>query len=621
MRNKVEALKQSGEITDYFYSQLCAKITSAPDDICEGLLNDAQMMSKIGVFSEEDHKCFFYVLMHTKKIANDILSHKIAGEDLSKLSHMVYTNRNEYPINTILDFYRAVDNGLRQLGLPINKKAYPIPLSGIRAKTPHNVGKWMHKMREIYVEVHEGNNFNEAFDTLTKDWDVMEKQDFKYWMHFYQEDVHNKYKVAKGADYYQLGGDGPPIIPMDVLKADLPMPNMQQFQHAEEDAAAKKEQEDLRKEELDKKIKSIDGRLRSALKLISDPDVQRELEKRLDISIHEFVKTLQDMQRHILLVPLKSAKSNTLEDLIVRRGNVLIAQGHVYAGNFIKKLAQDTKAPPVDELSVPEDLPAPSELSDIPEPSDLPDDTFEDEGSEAIAELARRMNYKDTEDVDDVSDVDDESAITVEAQALPEEPALPEEQIAEPLPSVEEEAIEVVDEPPMPALETIKDPTDILDNIGVSDIIERLELVSNILKNREIPRQLAWIDLMMDKVGVASYFPSLAEATKSALESNQYMQTRIEDILSKLRGSIEPDLQIDLTTTEEEAAQTEDTLDRLRENLSETEEKERLRKEQRQKAKEEAVDAPLAPQVPIDELTQPVSVEQAPPARAVPTGV
>lgn len=73
-----------------------------------------------------------------------------------------------------------------------------------------------------------------------------------------------------------------------------------------------------------------------------------------------------------------------------------------------------------------------------------------------------------------------------------------------------------------------------LANIKLSDVIKRLQALSRVFKNREIARQLAIIDIMLDKLGISGFFPSLAEATRSALESNQYCQTRIEEVLSKL---------------------------------------------------------------------------------------
>ena len=247
-------------------------------------------------------------------------------------------------------------------------------------------------------------------------------------------------------------------------------------------------------------------------------------------------------------------------------------------------------------------------------------DGFEDESDDAwVQQFKNNLNNvvpeEDSSPIDDLGLIDDMAEITVEAQAaLPmEDPAL--------APPKEEVAIEVEEEPdmlpddmaPKPKPESGKE-RDSLEHVTVSDVVERLERVSNILKNREIPRELAWIDFMLDKIGLASYFPALAEATKSALESNQYMSTRVEDILSRLRGSIEPESPLELTTTETEEAVTGDTLKQVRQNLETGEERERVRKEQRQKGIED-----VAPSVPAEELAQPVNVETTPPAPVRPT--
>ena len=76
-----------------------------------------------------------------------------------------------------------------------------------------------------------------------------------------------------------------------------------------------------------------------------------------------------------------------------------------------------------------------------------------------------------------------------------------------------------------------------LNNITINDVIIRMEALARVFKNREIARQLAIIDIMLDKLGIAGFFPALAEATRSALESNQYCQTRVEEVLSKLTSA------------------------------------------------------------------------------------
>ena len=116
---------------------------------------------------------------------------------------------------------------------------------------------------------------------------------------------------------------------------------------------------------------------------------------------------------------------------------------------------------------------------------------------------------------------------------------------------------------------------------------------------------------MMDRLGIGSFFPSLGESTRSALESNSYVSTRIEDILSKLQGSLasnDADQLFDNTTgpTTPEAINLANNLQR---NEDEETKRKDLRK-QREMARDEA-----AAQKPEQaaELAGPAAVEpQAP---------
>src|SRR5690606_5207867 len=78
-----------------------------------------------------------------------------------------------------------------------------------------------------------------------------------------------------------------------------------------------------------------------------------------------------------------------------------------------------------------------------------------------------------------------------------------------------------------------------LANVTIQDAISHLEALVGIYKKREVPRQLSRLDIVMDELGLSSYFPSLGEAQSKALESTQYISTRLEDVLAKLKGSME----------------------------------------------------------------------------------
>jgi hypothetical protein len=150
----------------------------------------------------------------------------------------------------------------------------------------------------------------------------------------------------------------------------------------------------------------------------------------------------------------------------------------------------------------------------------------------------------------------------------------------------------------------------IFSSISVQDIIFKLENLSKIFKVREIPRQLALVDMMLDSLGLASYFPDLSEATNKALESNNYISTRIDNILSRLHGTLK---------TKEVNLYGEDIsispeIEMLKNKLEETQNKEKIKKEVRKKQElDEAVQsAKESPEVEIDEDLVPATPVAAP---------
>ncbi|KKM62380.1 hypothetical protein LCGC14_1522310, partial [marine sediment metagenome] len=71
----------------------------------------------------------------------------------------------------------------------------------------------------------------------------------------------------------------------------------------------------------------------------------------------------------------------------------------------------------------------------------------------------------------------------------------------------------------------------------VTTIIERLEGTSKSLKSRDMIRELAGVDILLNEMGMASYFPELALSQAKLIEAFGYASSKIEDIISRLRGS------------------------------------------------------------------------------------
>lgn len=477
----------------------------------------------------------------------------------------------------------------------MEKRSYPVSSKEnvINADYPYDISKWMMSMKNMYYLVSRGMNGEAAFNEVTKNWTKMEQQDYKAWVRYYQENTHEKYKTAQ---YYQLGGDGEPMIPMSHLKAVLPgspVPNMSSFDNNPTlDEAANKER-------IKAKIRAIISRLQSAEKLVTDPGVLAMLK---NLGIDNWLENLHALKRVIQTAPMRISSSPILEDLIVRQANKLAANGFEKEGYLLAKIAQEgpVRPPTEDQLK---------EKQVAPEEPEIPIDTEMDEGDEAMLEFIQRMNNNYMEDDSDVND-----KLMVTAQMEPLEVTAPEpepelEQAPDLPPELEQDPDLIIDEPEEePQQVTISDPLDNT-NVTIEDIIERLETVADILRKREIPRQLSIVDLMMDRIGIVGFFPTLAEAQRSALESNQYMASRIDDVLSKLRGSVINDNKIDLTTTPAEASERDDTLEQVRQNLSNQEEKEKNKKTQRLMEK-----AQPKPKLNLtNELEAPVEIKQAPP--------
>jgi len=101
------------------------------------------------------------------------------------------------------------------------------------------------------------------------------------------------------------------------------------------------------------------------------------------------------------------------------------------------------------------------------------------------------------------------------------------------------EAMEQLPEPPPPPTpEPEKKPKDENPYAGstTQDILDILDPLMKRMKERDTVRLLTKVDMMMDALGIVSYFPELGEAIGRMLENDSYVGTRIEKIISKLRS-------------------------------------------------------------------------------------
>ena len=74
-------------------------------------------------------------------------------------------------------------------------------------------------------------------------------------------------------------------------------------------------------------------------------------------------------------------------------------------------------------------------------------------------------------------------------------------------------------------------------DVDVDDASKKLEQIAGTLSDRRVIRYLAEFDIMLDKIGIASMFPELAEAQSKLIESYSYALTRVTKMLGMLSNN------------------------------------------------------------------------------------
>jgi hypothetical protein len=136
-------------------------------------------------------------------------------------------------------------------------------------------------------------------------------------------------------------------------------------------------------------------------------------------------------------------------------------------------------------------------------------------------------------------------------------------------------------------------------DVTIADIVDKLENIANIFRTRELARQLTVVDFMLNALNMSSLFPSLSEAINKNLDANQYCLTRLEDILSRLRGAI-PTKDVDIQGQPNiQKPETTAIKNKLETDLA----KEKQRKKQRKEQADSELTEPgkETPNVEIDE--------------------
>jgi len=460
----------------------------------------------------------------------------------------------------------------------INKISYPVYDEFQNIAPSPDLTKWLDTLKSIYFQERNGISKNSATDYLTKDWDEAEKTDFKTWFKFYEEGTHLKYKKAQNL----FNGSSPGyFIPLGKPDQETAKENIggKDIDYAKslisnEMTVAEK------KSIIERQRSKIIGRLDSAEKLLRS----KEGDLFAGDELENLIEAIYSLKKKVQVMNKMSLSTKIYDDMIIREANVLVKNGFSMAGDVLFSLSEE--APQAALPTAP-----------------MPDLQIEKKDTAINAFLknmeSANISMEDEEENLDVNLVDDELEVSLfsEAQEVPVAP-------------VQNDAVA-----PPPADSSLANFDEklnqVFSDISVDDVVIKLEEIANVFRTREVPRQLGVIDMMLDSLGLASLFSNLPEAVNKSLEANNYCLTRIEDIISKLRGSMKTtpmELTENSSPTNPQAAQIKN---KLQNDLDKEKERKEKRKETENLKEDTGTPVP-GKEVPQIELEDPNPTPAAP---------
>lgn len=253
-------------------------------------------------------------------------------------------------------------------------------------------------------------------------------------------------------------------------------------------------------------------------KVFTPEDKKRSLVSRLDAAdrlLRDFAnvwppavwnrlhQALNDLKREIMM--LRSA--STMDDVIVKTANIWNRNGFSEGANILYKIAQGDVADEIEKALTGKEYksePTAGQAEEMAPPLG-PAGEAPDVGLEAPP-------------AGGAPDVGLEAPPAEAGEALPP-PEMP--PAGETQPEIKEEH--------KPEENPYKD-------ISVADVITVLEPVQQTINSRDIVRELSKADMMLDSLGLASYFTELGEIMSKTLELSTYIGPRIDKVISRLKS-------------------------------------------------------------------------------------
>lgn len=447
-------------------------------------------------FKKYDHEIDSF----SKELESDIQKFSLKKEDLKKFlslkrasKSLLGENYNSFlkkaweqkellkKLNTKNDFYFFVtsmaigENHMKKVAYPMmENNFFKNPFFG------YNLQSWASCVHQIYESVYkEGLQYSDAVIKYSSNnfKDEEERKSFLSWLKYYNKGEHLRYNV-------KIAKDKTASFQLPLSAGGDAYSGSESYISTDYALDHDRQMNDAKeKSEIKLNYKNWKKKFNTALRRVDK--ILKESEEYVDSDRYEEIsQILHKLDVQVGKIRLQSSAS----DISFRAANQLTKLGFSKGADVLYKYSQDA-TPDV----------APEEQSVSEEGAPVPNATQKlDADGRTPSEVARKQ--KDKLDV-------------------------------------EKGREELKDISPLPGPAPDEYKSIMIGNPTVDDASRKLEQIAGTLSDRRVIRYLAEFDIILDKIGIASMFPELAEAQSKLIESYSYALTRVTKMLGMLSNN------------------------------------------------------------------------------------
>lgn len=467
-------MSNSKEINDYLLLRLSESKSHLGSEDFDGLLSVARELNEMGVDCKEKAESYMQI-----KRASKSLGINLSKDEVSSLIGNKIKNSNDA---MFLIVSSKVDNNM------LKKQAYPSAFrSMFDVKEEVDLKKWLKIVHAIYDAVRTGRaTKHQALEHYTQSLNKEEEEDlkFKRWFKYYSDGEHLKYSsrqeegMKKESIYMSNLGQSAGAYTHgggSSYVGDGGSFNMpgDSFSADTFDEAREPAQIDSSAEDFEAWKAKLHRGLRTIDRLLRNKHIQPDNYKLL-------AGHLLDLSHQVHSLKLAS----TISDVTHKTANTLLKHGQRGEADMLRKLAQEVPSnePPAPEVP-------PQEATAEPEAAQ-PE-------AQGVEESDPKNSIPSSDDVEPASLKD-----------------------IVPIPGARQGEYE-----------------ELAGEVSLDDAAQKLDEVAGMLADRRIIRQLAEFDIMLDKIGIASMFPELAESQSKLIDAFSYALTRVTKMMGQLANA------------------------------------------------------------------------------------